>query len=101
MLKLFNTKELEAFATGLAEDLKRRFPPASEQRTDPGVHYQRKVIVDDLGARALRFHEQHKLGVYKKAKLGNVFRWKLTEFGYSDEFVETTAKEIVTRLAAK
>lgn len=101
ILDLFKTRELEGFATGLAEDLRRRFPPASEARTDPGARQQIKVILEGLGARAVRYHEQHKLGVYKKAKLGNVFRWKLKELGYSEDFVEHATKEIVTRLAVR
>jgi len=98
---LLDTKDLEEFATGLAIDLGRRFPPASEARTDPGVTHQIKVILEGLTARAVRYHEQNKLGVYKKAKLANVFKWKLTELGYSDEFVERATKQIVTRLAIK
>jgi hypothetical protein len=101
MLKFLDTKEIEQFGTGLAEDLGRRFPPASEARTDPGAQHQIKVILEGLSVRALRYHEQHKLGIYKKAKLGNVFRWKLKELGYSDGFVEKATKEIITRLAVK
>jgi hypothetical protein len=101
MLGFLDTKELEEFAVSLATDLGRRFPPASEARTDPGVVHQTNVILDGLAARAVRYHEQHKLGVYRKAKLGNVFKWKLTELGYSAAFVERATREIVTRLAAK
>jgi len=101
ILGFLDTKELEEFATELAADLGRRFPPASEARTDPGVHHQKQVILDGLAARALRYHEQKKLGIYKKAKLGNVFRWKLQELGYSAEFAEKATKEIVTQLAVK
>jgi hypothetical protein len=96
---LIDTRELEEFATILADDLGRRFPPASEARTDPGVKYQLKVILEGLGARAVRFHAEKKLNLYKKAKLGNVFKWKLKELGYSDAFAERATKEIVTRLA--
>jgi hypothetical protein len=96
---LINTQELEEFATVLANDLGRRFPPASESRSDPGAKFQLKVILEGLGARAVRYHAEHKLSVYKKAKLGNVFKWKLKELGYSDEFSEQATKEIVTRLA--
>src|ERR1700712_3630228 len=98
---LGKTKELEAFATGLAEDLGRRFPPASEARTDPGANHQIKVIIDGLAARAVRYHEQNKLGIYKKAKLGNTFKWKLQELGYSAEFAEAATKEIIPRLAVR
>ena len=96
---LVNTRELEEFAATLADDLGRRFPPSSEARTDPGVKYQLKVILEGLGARAVRYHTEKKLNLYKKAKLGNVFKWKLKELGYSDQFAEQATKEIVTRLA--
>ena len=86
LLKFFDTRKIEEFATTLAMDLGRRFPPASEKRTDPGAHQQRKVIIDGLAARAVRFHGEEKLGIYGKAKLGNVFRWKLQEIGYSKVF---------------
>jgi len=99
--KASGTDELEEFATGLAADMARRFPPASENRTDPGAVHQLKVILEGLSARAVRYHQQHDLGIYKKAKLGNVFRWKLTELGYSPKFVERATKELVTRLAVK
>jgi len=97
---LIDTAGLEEFATGLANDLGRRFPPSSEARTDPGAKHQIKVIFEGLGARAVRYHVEHKLGVYKKAKLGNVFRWKLKELGYSDTFVDNATREIINRLAA-
>jgi hypothetical protein len=96
----FDTRQLQQFATDLANDLGRRFPPASEARTDPGAKHQIKAILDGLAARAGRFHDEHKLGIYGKAKLANVFRWKLTELGYSKAFVEDATKQIVTRLAA-
>jgi hypothetical protein len=101
ILKIFDTAELEQFATSLADDLTRRFPPASEARTDPGAQHQIKVILEGLAARAVRFHQQHKFGVYKKAKLANVFKWRLTEAGYSKAFIERATKEIATSLAVK
>lgn len=100
-MKIFDTRELEEFALALAQDLARRFPPASESRTDPGAARQIKIILEGLGARAVRYRDQHELGVYKKAKLGNVFRWRLEELGYSSEFAERATKDLITRLAVK
>jgi hypothetical protein len=99
LLRIFDTTEIDDFAVNLAKDLGRRFPPASEARTDPGARHQIKVILEGLGARAVRFNADHKLGIYKKAKLGNVFKWKLKELGYSEDFAERATKDIVTRLA--
>jgi len=101
IVKFLDTRELEEFAVVLANDLARRFPPASENRTDPGAAHQLKVILEGLSARAVRYHSQHKLGVYRKAKLGNVYKWKLRELGYSPKFAERATKELVTRLAVK
>jgi hypothetical protein len=100
-LKILDTRELEEFALGLAQDLARRFPPASEKRTDPGASRQIQVILEGLGARAVRYRDQHGLGVYKKAKLGNVFRWRLEELGFSEQFAQRATKDLVTRLAVK
>jgi hypothetical protein len=97
---MFDTRELQQFASELADDLGRRFPPDSEKRTDPGAKQQIRVILEGLAARAGRYHEQHKLGVYRKAKLANVFRWRLTELGYSKAFVENATSQIARRLAA-
>jgi len=98
---LVDTKDVEAFATTLAEDLGRRFPPASEKRTDTGAVNQLKVILEGLENRAARFRDEKRLGLYKKAKLGNVFRWKLKDLGYSDAFVDRATNAIVTRVAMK
>lgn len=100
-LGLVDTNEVEAFATSLAEDLGRRFPPSSENRTDAGAKNQLNVILDGLSARAVRFRDERQLGLYKKAKLGNVFRWKLKELGYSTELVDKATTAIVTRVAVK
>jgi len=98
---LLSTRELEEFAADLAIDLGRRFPPASEARTDPAAQNQINAILRGLGARAVRYRDEHKLGLYKKAKLANVFKWKLAEIGYSPSFVDHATKEIATRLAVK
>ena len=89
------------FAEALATDLNRRFPPSSEARTDTGAKRQLEIILDGLSNRAIRFQQENRLGIYGKAKLGNSFRWKLNEYGYSKEFIEDATRKIVTRLAAR
>lgn len=101
LMGLIDTREVEEFAEGLAADFGRRFPPISEGRTDPGAKHQLEVITEGLVARAIRFHQEHKLGVFKKAKLANVFRWKLSDLGYSKDLVERVTKTLARRLAAR
>jgi len=96
---MFDTRKVDDFAMSLASDLSRRFPPASEARTDKGVKQQLEVVTEGLYARAVRFHQENRLGLYKKAKLGNTFRWQLKALGYTDPFIETVTKGLVVRLA--
>jgi hypothetical protein len=95
---LFDTEAVERFAQTLAEDLARRFPPEAEKRTDPGAAHQLKAILEGLGARAVRFKAEHGLGIYRKAKLGTVFKYKLREAGFSDAFVEKATGDIIRRI---
>ena len=57
------------------------------------------MILEGLGARAVRFKAEKGLGVYKKAKLGTVFKYKLIEAGYSQAFVDHATDEIVKRIS--
>ena len=94
-------REISGFATALAEDLARRFPPKSEARTDRGAKNQLHAITERLFGDAAHFQRDRRLGVYGKAKLGNAFRWKLRELGYSQSFVEEVTHALVLRLARK
>ena len=101
IIKALDTRELEEFATVLANDLARRFPPASESRTDAGAQHQIKVILEGLAGRAVRYREQHKLGIYKKARLGNTFRWELEVLGYNRPFAEQLTQQLLVYIAGK
>lgn len=98
---LVDTKDLEVFSTNLADDLGRRFPPSSESRTDTGAKHQIEVILEGLAARAVRYQQERNFGLYRKAKLANVFKWRLTELGYSKAFVERATKSIATKIALR
>jgi hypothetical protein len=94
-------KEIDAFATALAQDLARRFPPKSEERRDKGAKNQLTSITDGLYTQAAKFRQDKELGIYGKAKLGNTFRWRLKEVGYSGGFIDEVTHGLVLRLAKK
>lgn len=91
-------KEIEGFADLLAQDLKRRFPPESEKRTDPGVRRQIESIAAGLFGKSAEYSRARGLGVYGKAKLGNSLRWQLRALGYSDGLIEALTHELVLHL---
>ena len=101
VLRFFDTRELEEFATTLAMDLDGGFLGLASPYATPARNNRVKVIIEGLSPRAVRYHEQQQLGIYRKAELANIFKWKLKELGYTSEFAESATKELVTRLAVR
>jgi hypothetical protein len=99
----FGTQEVDDFAKLLAREFAKRYPPNAAADLGAGAKPPSKLInaLDDTIARAVKFRKAQKLGVYRKAKFGNTFKWELRELGYSEAFVERITKELVFRLAAK
>ena len=93
------SKRPTEFAESIAEKIIRQFPPTSEpQLAKKGA--QRRLegvlspIMDDLAT----FQKETQLGWIGKARLGNAFRWKLTEKGYSNQFVEALTEGVIERI---
>jgi hypothetical protein len=98
-----SAKEVDEFAKSLARELARQCPPdPANSQGQPSVTSKRLVsVLEQICGKALGFKEQHDLGVYKKARLGNTFRWELTELGYSKPFVETATEGLVVFISRK
>lgn len=89
-------KQVDEFAKLLAQELAKRYPPALEKEGERKLSQKRlTAILEDTYNKAIDFKKQHKLGVYKKAQLGNTFRWELQEMGYSEKFVETATEGLI------
>jgi len=97
-----STSDVDAFAKTLALDLAKRYPPALDQGSARKLSQKRlTTILEEMFAKAVQFKTEHKLGIYKKARLGNTFRWELQELGYSEKFVETATEGLVVYVARK
>lgn len=95
-------KQVDEFAKSLVAEIARYYPP------EPGADGARKVsqkkvasVLEGSLNKALDFKKQHKLGIYKTARLGNTFRWELKERGYDGQFVEALVKDLVIRMSVK
>lgn len=85
----FDTQEADKFAKAIADDLMGRLPVSGEsggkQIAPERMHNAHQAIT----SRASAFARVQPLNWYKKAHLGNTFRWVLQEKGYDKEFVDT------------
>lgn len=96
----FDTAEADQFARAIAEDLMGRIPAPSEyagkkQSPERMQNAQHAIIV-----RAQAFARTHKLNWYRKAHLGNTFRWVLLESGYDKAFVDTWTQQVMVAVTA-
>lgn len=78
------------FGEFLADFLAERIPNKSPKKAPEALA--------KLFAQIDGFKQTNKLNLYKKAKLGNSFKWKLIDHGYTDEFIEEMTKEVLLRL---
>lgn len=93
--------QVDEFARSLVRELGQYYPPPSEE--SPRKVSQKKMlsVMDELFAQARDFRKQHKLGVYKKARLANTFRWELQEKGYDAKFVELATEGLLVGMTRK
>lgn len=95
-------KELDLFAKTLAQDIAKRYPPSMDTAPEKKISANRLTkILEDAYAKAKRFNQEKALGIYKKAKFGNTFRWELKELGYSKEFIEVATEGLIVYLSRK
>jgi len=97
-----SSKQVDQFAKDLAQELAKGWPPGGGT-TNPRRFTERKLLatLEMIFNKAAGFRSEHKLGVYKKARLGNTFRWELEELGYDRGFVEDVTQRLVVHIARK
>lgn len=96
MFSWFDTGEVDEFARVLAQDLRGRFPPPPRDRkmTAQAMLNMHEAIVE----RAAAFARKHKLNWYKKAYLGNTFKWSLHDSGYDKDFVDAMTHDLLVAI---
>lgn len=96
------SKQPVEFAEAIVEKIARQFPPASEpQLAKKGAKRRLEGVLEHIISDLDTFQKQAHLGWVGKARLGNAFRWKLTDLGYSEQFVEALTEGIIKHIAAK
>lgn len=56
---------------------------------------KRKDVLKKMFQKMTQFNHEHKLNIYKKAKLGNAFKWTLTDAGYDPAYVDELTTELM------
>jgi len=84
----FDTTAVVAFGQEIAGDLNRVHPPTDSAKKEDATTRKDRKRLDRIVVRTQTFAQQHKLNVYKKAKLLNTVKWALREAGQADAFID-------------
>jgi hypothetical protein len=86
----------------MVEKIARQFPPTSEaQLAKKGAQRRLEVVLEHIMNDLETFQKTTQLGWIGKARLGNAFRWGLTDRGYSKQFVEALTEGFIKHIATK
>jgi hypothetical protein len=93
----FDAAAAKEFGNDLARFYVERVP------ADSGVNEKKfaaktKEVLDKMALRVAQFKEANTLNTYKKAQLGNAFKWTLRDAGYDTAYIDRLTSWLVTRL---
>jgi hypothetical protein len=97
VLSWLNAKEAEQFGVSLAQFFIQRIPIEDPNKKNKSMAKKREVL-DKMLLQITLFKMNHNLNIYKKAKLGNAFKWELRNAGYNAKFVDELTKVLATKL---
>jgi hypothetical protein len=92
----FNCTAVDAFVDSIVADLAKRFPPEGVELPAKKATERLRRTHNMIFRQVESFASTQDLNLYKKAHLGNRFKWNLKEAGYPAEFVDALTHELVT-----
>jgi hypothetical protein len=97
MFDWLNAGAAKEFGAGLARFYVERIPVALAV-TEKKFAAKSKEVLDKMALQVARFKETNSLNTYKKAQLGNAFKWELREAGYDKAYVDRLTEWLVAKL---
>lgn len=88
ILNWFDASESKKFGAALATFYVENNPSAISNKKDKFVEKKQEELLNKLLQQIVRFKHEHSLNVYKKAQIGNSFKWTLKEAGYDPQYVD-------------
>lgn len=98
ILSWFDASEAKAFGLTLAKIVMEKMPVDGSTAKAAVKEKKKEVLLNRMALEIARFRETGKLNIYKKAKLGNSFKWALRDAGYDTAYVDTMTEWLMFRV---
>jgi hypothetical protein len=96
-LNWFNAKEEKAFGESLAKYFMERTPTGTD-KSGKFVAKKQEELLNKMTQQLAQFKAQRKLNIYKRAQLGNSFKWTLRDAGFDTGYVDQLTSWLMLRL---
>jgi hypothetical protein len=96
MFSWFDARDAQQFGETLAGFFSERVPADDTGKKVPAS--KKLETVEKMALQVQIFKVNHKLNLYKKAKLANSFKWKLLDAGYQSEVVDELTRTLLVKL---
>jgi hypothetical protein len=93
----FDAAAAKDFGSDLARFYAERIP-ANSAANDKKFAGKTKEVLDKMALQVAQFKEANALNTYRKAQLGNAFKWTLRDAGYDSAYIDRLTSWLVTRL---
>lgn len=97
MFGWFDAKEAKQFGAALAESYVAQLPPTANLN-EKKFAATTQSILRSMDTKIDAFKVAHRLNGYRKAQLGNTFKWALKDAGYAPEYIDKLTDWLMTRL---
>jgi hypothetical protein len=97
VLNWFDAAEAKKFGASLAQFFLERIPKVS-QKADKEFAKKVDYVLGKMAVQIAEFKQQHKLNTYKKAQLGNVFKWALLDAGIAADYADDITKWLMQKI---
>ena len=97
VLAWFDANEAKEFGASLAHFYIERIPLGDSGGKYKSITKKQQEVVNKMFQQLARFKTDHKLNIYKKAQMGNAFKWALKDAGYAPVLVDQFTKELMLK----
>lgn len=96
MISWLDARDAQKFGLTLAEFFIERIPLETPNKKIKSLAKKQEVL-NKMFIQIQIFKIKHKLNIYKKAKLGNSFKWKLLDADYDPTLVDELTKALMLK----
>ena len=94
----FDTKKSQEFGTELAKEFIEKVP-LSEHTDEKSFSLKAEKALAKMTIKVAAFKQENSLNIYKKAQLGNAFKWSLKDAGVNSVYIDKLTQWLMLHIS--